>query len=174
MLRNLIMPTAAARRLCALSLGLLVSTDMQAATAERDAQLAGAADGASTALVVGVGAGAEANGLVGGSPVGIMLATAGKVALPVLTRGMAPQDRAFVLKTSTSLYGGAAAWNLCVLAGPTAPICAALGMSAGYVLWRRANRKLEREAITAPEAEAQLASTAQPDLAVASAAAPER
>lgn len=123
-----------------------------AADAETTATIAAGADTVSTIAAVGSGAAVEANGLVASPPVFLAVAAI-KLAAPRLTRDMEPETRRATLRSMSTLWGGAAANNLAILAGVGCPVC--VGVAVGAWLWIDSGK--QPEPVIAPESGAAVA-----------------
>lgn len=99
---------------------------------ETSATVAAGADTASTVIAVGSGIGVESNVLIASPPV-FLAVSAIKLAAPSMTRNMVPEDRDLALRSMTTVWGGAAANNLALIAGAGCPPC--VGIAAGVWLW---------------------------------------
>lgn len=139
--------------------------------AERNVQATALADGATTAIAIGTGAGVEANALLSGSPIGIVGITVAKVAVPTLTRGMPPEQRKPVLQVVAAVWGAVTSWNgvgmILVKTGSYAVVWpAAAAVAAGVYMYRKTGRDFDRDTapITAPEADARLAMAGSPEV----------
>jgi len=151
---------AALLAMLAFALLMLWSEPTRAADGETAATIAAAADTGTTVAAIATGAGVEANAAMA-HPVAFVALSAGKILAPRLTRGMEPETRATVLRSWTTVWGAAAVNNLAVLAGAGCPPC--LGVAAGVALWIHGGKR-DPEPITAPEADAQLAMAAAPEV----------
>lgn len=125
-----------------------------AADAETTATIAAGADTVSTVAAVGSGMAVESNALMASPPV-FLAVSALKIAAPRLTRDMEPETRRATLRTMSTVWGGAAANNLAILAGVGCPLC--VGVAVGVWLWVDSGKPAATEPATAPEAGAALA-----------------
>lgn len=129
-----------------------------AADAETTATIAAGADTVSTVAAVGSGMAVESNGLIANPPV-FLAVSALKIMAPRLTRDMEPENRRTTLRTMSTVWGGAAANNLAILAGVGCPLC--VGVAVGVWLWVDSGKPATPEPVAAPEAGAALAMVQQ-------------
>ncbi len=130
--------------------------DANAADAETTATVAAGADTVTTVAAITTGAGFEANAVMA-NPVAFAALSAVKLAAPRLTRGMEPETRHTALRSMSTIWGGAAANNLAVIAGIGCPVC--VGVAVGAWLWITSDKITEP--VSAPEAGAAVAMVQQ-------------
>jgi hypothetical protein len=119
------------------------SPEDRIARLDKNAMHAAVADGVSTSLALSAGA-VETNGLIATSPIGLVALTGAKIGL-VKFAGRLPEDeKRLVIKTSSSVWGGAAVNNLMVLMAAPTPLAIAAGVVAGVLWWRHSERVYER------------------------------
>lgn len=127
-----------------------------AADAETTATIAAGADTVTTVAAITTGAGFEANAIMA-NPVAFAALSAVKLAAPRLTRGMEPETRRTALRSMSTIWGGAAANNLAVIAGIGCPVC--VGVAVGAWLWITSDNP--PEPVSTPEAGAAVAMVQQ-------------
>jgi hypothetical protein len=110
---------------------------------DKNAMHAAVADGVSTSLALSAGA-VETNGLIATSPVGLVALTGAKIGLVKFADRLPENEKRLVIKTSSSVWGGAAVNNLLVLMAAPTPIAIAAGVVAGVLWWRHSERVYER------------------------------
>ena len=110
---------------------------------DKNAMHAAVADGISTGLALSAGA-MEMNPLISTSPIGLIALTGAKIGLVKFADRLPEPQKRLVIKTSSSVWGGAAVNNLMVaLAAPT-PVAVVAGVVAGVLWWRHSTRVYER------------------------------
>lgn len=110
---------------------------------DRNAVQAAVADGVTTGLAISAGA-LEMNPLVSTSPAGLLALTGAKIALVNYADRLPEDEKRMVIKTSSSLWTGAAVNNLMVLLSVPSPAAIAVGMVAGVLWWQHSSRVYER------------------------------
>jgi hypothetical protein len=110
---------------------------------DKNAMHAAVADGVSTGLALSAGA-MEANPMILTSPVGLVALTGAKIGLVKFADRLPEHEKRLVIKTSSSVWGGAAVNNLMVLMAAPSPVAIAAGVVAGVLWWRHCNRVYER------------------------------
>lgn len=110
----------------------------------RDAQVAAAADGATTLLVLQSG-GIEMNGLMPISPLGIVGVTALKLGLASQLERLPEHQRDLGIQSTTAVWGGAAANNVLAWAAVSPPVAIGAGLITAWVLWKRTGDKLDSQ-----------------------------
>jgi hypothetical protein len=110
---------------------------------DKNAMQAAVADGVSTGLALSGGA-MEMNGLISTSPVGLVALTGAKIGLVKFADRLPENEKRLVIKTSSSIWGGAAINNLMVLMSAPSPVAIAAGVVAGVLWWRHTNRVYAR------------------------------
>jgi len=106
---------------------------------DKNAMQAAVADGVSTGLALSSGA-TEMNGLLSPSPLGLVALTGAKIGLVKFAERLPENDRRLVVKTESSLWGGAAVNNLMVLMSASSPVAIAAGVVAGVLWWRHSSQ----------------------------------
>jgi len=106
---------------------------------DKNAMQAAVADGVSTGLALSSGA-VEMNGLISTSPIGLVALTGAKIGLVKFADRLPENEKRLVIKTSSSLWGGAAVNNLMVLMSAPSPVAIAAGVVAGVLWWRHTNQ----------------------------------
>ena len=119
------------------------SAEERIARLDKNAMQAAVADGVTTGLAVSAGA-LEMNPLVSTSPVGLVALTGAKIALVKYADRLPEDEKRTVIKTSASLWTGAAVNNLMVLLSAPSPAAIAAGVVAGVLWWRHSTRVYER------------------------------
>jgi hypothetical protein len=150
----------------------LAAISAHAETAEK-ATNAAIADTASTAAAL-----SSKLNLVELNPVGVAGAIVVKVAAMVYVGQLPEEDRAYPYSIVSSVWGGAAANNLCLLSG-AGPLCIVLGIVTGRYLWNTGEEgrnfwaSCKSQRLTSPNASCGPAPLGQPPEAqLASAQAP--
>ncbi|MDB5747934.1 MAG: hypothetical protein JWP72_2782 [Massilia sp.] len=110
---------------------------------DKNATHAAVADGISTGLALSAGA-IEMNPLISTSPVGLIALTGAKIGLLKFADRLPEPQKRLVIKTSSSVWGGAAVNNLMVLMAAPTPVAIAAGVVAGVLWWRHSARVYER------------------------------
>jgi hypothetical protein len=106
---------------------------------DKNAMQAAVADGVTTGLALSGGA-VEMNGLISTSPLGLVALTGAKIGLVKFADRLPQNEKRLVIKTSSSLWGGAAVNNLMVLMSAPSPVAIAAGVVAGVLWWRHTNQ----------------------------------
>lgn len=126
---------------------------------DKNAVHAAVADGVTTGLALSAGA-LEMNPLVSTSPAGLVMLTGAKIGLVKLADRLPEDEKRLVIKTSSSLWTGAAVNNLMVLLSAPSPAAIAAGVVAGVLWWRHstrvyalADREIAARRAAPPEAE---------------------
>jgi hypothetical protein len=122
---------------------LAPSPEERVARLDKNAMHAAAADGVSTGLALSAGA-VETNSLISTSPVGLIALTGAKIGLVKFADRLPENDKRLVIKTSSSVWGGAAVNNLLVLMAAPTPLAIAAGVVAGVLWWRHSTMVYER------------------------------
>ena len=122
---------------------LAPSPEERIARVDKNAMHAAAADGISTGLALSSGA-IETNSLISTSPVGLIALTGAKIGLVKFAGRLPEHDKRLVIKTSSSVWGGAAVNNLLVMMAAPTPLAVAAGVVAGVLWWRHTTRVYER------------------------------
>ena len=110
---------------------------------DKNAMHAAVADGISTGLALSGGA-MEMNPLISTSPLGLIALTGAKIGLVKFADRLPEPQKRLVIKTSSSVWGGAAVNNLMVWAAAPTPVAIAAGVVAGVLWWRHSTRVYER------------------------------
>ena len=110
---------------------------------DKNAMQAAVADGLSTGLALSSGA-LELNPLVPTSPVGIIVLTGAKIGLVKYADRLPEDEKRMLIKSSSSLWTGAAVNNLMVLLSAPSPVAIAAGLVAGVLWWQHSARVYER------------------------------
>lgn len=110
---------------------------------DKNAMQAAVADGITTGLAVSSGA-LEMNPLISTSPAGLVVLTGAKIALVKYADRLPEDEKRTVIKTSSSLWTGAAVNNLMVLLSVPTPAAVAAGVVAGVLWWQHSTRVYER------------------------------
>jgi hypothetical protein len=97
------------------------------------------ADGVSTKLALAAG-GLEANPVAGSFPMGLAALTGVKVLLVLYADKLPEKDKRFAIKTSSSVWGGAAINNLMVMMAAPPPIPIVAGIVMGIIAWKHTAR----------------------------------
>ena len=130
---------------------------------DKHAMQAAVADGITTGLAVSSGA-LEMNPLISTSPAGLIVLTGAKIGLVKYADRLPQNEKRMVIKSSSSLWTGAAVNNLMVLLSAPTPLAVATGVIAGVLWWQHSSRvyeRADREIVarreTPPEAETPVA-----------------
>lgn len=110
---------------------------------DKNAVHAAVADGVTTGLALSAGA-LEMNPLISTSPAGLVMLTGAKIGLVKLADRLPEDEKRVVIKTSSSLWTGAAVNNLMVLLSVPSPAAIAVGVVAGVLWWQHSTRVYER------------------------------
>lgn len=110
---------------------------------DKNAMGAAVADGITTGLAVSSGA-LEMNPLISTSPAGLLVLTGAKIALVKYADRLPEDEKRTVIKSSSSLWTGAAVNNLMVLLSVPTPAAIAAGVVAGVLWWQHSTRVYER------------------------------
>jgi hypothetical protein len=110
---------------------------------DKNAMQAAVADGITTGLAVSSGA-LEMNPLISTSPAGLVVLTGAKIALVKYADRLPEDEKRTLIKTSSSLWTGAAVNNLMVLLSAPTPAAIAVGVVAGVLWWQHSTRVYER------------------------------
>ncbi|BDT58839.1 hypothetical protein MasN3_23330 [Massilia varians] len=110
---------------------------------DQQAMQAAVADGLSTGLALSAGA-LEMNPLVPTSPAGLIVLTGAKIGLVKYADRLPEDEKRTLIKTSSSLWTGAAVNNLMVLLSAPSPAAIAAGIVAGVLWWQHSVRVHER------------------------------
>lgn len=109
---------------------------------DKNAMQAAVADGVTTGLALSAGA-LEMNPLISTSPAGLLALTGAKIGLVKYAERLPEEEKRAIIKTSTSLWTGAAVNNLMVLLSAPPPVAIAAGVMAGVLWWRHSTRVYE-------------------------------
>ena len=118
------------------------SPEQRIARLDKNAMQAAVVDGVSTGLALSSGA-VEMNPLISTSPVGLIALTGAKIGLVKYADRLPEPQKRVVIKTSSSVWGGAAVNNLMVLMSAPSPLAIAAGVTAGVLWWRHSTRVYE-------------------------------
>lgn len=119
--------------------------DEKSAMDDADTATAAAiADGLTTGLALSAGA-IEANPLIATNPIGLVAMTGLKVGLVQYADTLPTEDKRAVMKTSSAVWGGAAANNLLVLLAAPTPLSLVAGLVAGVLIWNHMDDKYQEE-----------------------------
>lgn len=110
---------------------------------DKNAVHAAVADGLTTGLALSAGA-LEMNPLISSSPAGLVLLTGAKIGLVKYADRLPEDEKRTVIKSSSSLWTGAAVNNLMVLLSVPSPAAIAAGVVAGVLWWKHSTRVYER------------------------------
>lgn len=110
---------------------------------DKNAMGAAVADGLTTGLALSAGA-LEMNPLVPTSPAGLIVLTGAKIALVKYAERLPQDEKRMLIKSSGSLWTGAAVNNLMVLLSTPTPVALAAGVVAGVLWWQHGTRVYER------------------------------
>lgn len=110
---------------------------------DKNAMQAAVADGITTGLAVSSGA-LEMNPLISTSPAGLVVLTGAKIALVKYADRLPEDEKRMLIKSSSSLWTGAAVNNLMVLLSAPSPVAIAAGLVAGVLWWQHSARVYER------------------------------
>lgn len=108
--------------------------EAQSVNPENSVYATALADGVTTGLALSAGA-VEMNPLIVTSPMGLLAVTGIKIGLVKYANTLPQQDKRAVLKTSSALWGGAAANNLMVLMAVPSPAAVVAGVVVGMLIW---------------------------------------
>lgn len=108
------------------------------------ATAAAIADGLTTGLALGAGA-IETNPLIATNPIGLVAMTGLKIGLVQYADTLPTEDKRAVMKTSSAVWGGAAANNLLVLLAAPTPLSIVAGLVAGVMIWNHMDEKYQEE-----------------------------
>lgn len=109
---------------------------------DKNAMQAAVADGVTTGLALSAGA-LEMNPLISTSPAGLLVLTGAKIGLVKYADRLPEDEKRALIKTSGSLWTGAAINNLMVLLSAPPPVAIAAGVMAGVLWWRHSTRVVE-------------------------------
>lgn len=113
-------------------------------TPESSAITAAIADGVTTNLALSAGA-VEANPLIFTSPLGLVALTGMKIGLVKYAATLPEPEKRLTLKSTSALWGGAAANNLMVLFAAPPPFPIIAGLVMGIATWMNMGRRYEKE-----------------------------
>ncbi|MEI6759006.1 MAG: hypothetical protein WCO22_01015 [Betaproteobacteria bacterium] len=119
-------------------------------TPENSAIAAAVADGLTTSLGLSVGA-VEANTAISTSPIGLIALTSLKIGLLKFSDNLAVPEKRLVLKSASSVWGGAAINNIAVYMAAPQPIPIIMGVIMGVVTWLSVEDKYHMEDILLAE-----------------------
>lgn len=120
-----------------------LSAEQQIDRLDKNAMGAAVADGLSTGLALSSGA-LEMNPLAPTSPVGLIALTGAKIGLVTYADRLPEDEKRMLIKSSSSLWTGAAVNNLMVLLSAPSPVAIAAGLVAGVLWWQHSARVYER------------------------------
>jgi hypothetical protein len=143
--------------------------DQSATDSANTAITAAVADGVTTSVALSAGA-IETNPLVNTSPIGLVALTGMKIGLVKYADTLPQDEKRAVMKTSSALWGGAAANNLLVLMAAPSPVAIFAGLGAGLLIWgNMEDRYLEEDRIIAARRQKDAAPPVSMEAAVADA-----
>lgn len=108
------------------------------------ATAAAIADGLTTGLALGAGA-IETKPLIATNPIGLVAMTGLKIGHVQYADTLPTEDKRAVMKTSSAVWGGAAANNLLVLLAAPTPLSVVAGLLAGGMIWNHMDETYQEE-----------------------------
>lgn len=112
--------------------------------AKTHAMAAAVADGVSTGLALSAG-GLEANPLLSTSPLGLVAVTGIKLGLVNYADTLPQPEKRLTLKSTSSVWGGAAVNNIMIFLAAPPPFPIFAGLLAGLLTWHHLENQYEKE-----------------------------